>query len=77
LILKNSAKTRIASFEIQRTRHKPRPKESLYQRNRKKFLSIGMKGSLKKKIQTKLVFHKVFAFGDHSKENLIKFDYMS
>jgi len=29
LILKNNAKTRIASFEIQRTRHKPRSKENL------------------------------------------------
>jgi hypothetical protein len=29
LILKNSAKTRIASFEIQRIKLKPKPEESL------------------------------------------------
>jgi hypothetical protein len=38
LIFKNGAKIRIASFEIQRTRRKPRPEESLTPRNRKKFL---------------------------------------
>ncbi len=37
LILKNRAKTRIVSFEIQKIKPKPRPKESLTQRTRKKF----------------------------------------
>jgi hypothetical protein len=37
----------------------------------------GSKVLWKTKTQTKLVLTKVFAFNDHSKENLTKFDYMS
>jgi hypothetical protein len=37
LILENSAKTRIVSFEIQRTSRKPQPKESLTQKNGRNF----------------------------------------
>jgi hypothetical protein len=37
VILENSAKTRIVSFEIQRTRRKPRPKESLTPKHGRNF----------------------------------------
>jgi hypothetical protein len=62
LILKNSAKTRIMSFEIQRTRCKPLPEEGLTQKNRKKFLSTWIKGSLKTKDSNKSSSSQGFCF---------------
>ncbi len=73
LILKNSAKIRITSFEIQRTRHKPRFKESLTWKNRKKFLSIGIKGSLKNKDSNKTSSSQGFCFWWSFKRKLNQF----
>jgi hypothetical protein len=71
--LKNNAKTRIASFEIQRTRHKPRSKENLTWKNRKKILSIRIKGSLKKKNSNKTSSSQGFCFWWSFKRKLNQF----
>jgi hypothetical protein len=62
--LKNSAKTRIASFEIQRTKLKPTLEESLTIRTRNKFLNVkrGIKGSLKNKDSDKISSYQGFCF---------------
>jgi hypothetical protein len=64
LILKNSAKTRIVSFEIQRIKLKPIPKEILTRRTKKKFLSVktGIEGSLKNKDLDKTSSYQGFCF---------------
>jgi hypothetical protein len=64
LILKNIAKTRIVSFEIQRIKLKPRPKESLTRGTMKKFRSVktGIKDSLKNKDSDKTSSYQGFCF---------------
>jgi len=62
--LKNSAKTRIASFEIQRIKLKPKPEESLTQRIKKKFLTVKtwIEDSLKNKDSDKTNSYQGFCF---------------